>query len=312
MRFVPGRLAGVARLSLAMARLRLRELRNFYRYPRRLRFARTGGAGLRVVLYGIPFDDWNQPLTSPELWEGIEQVAEVVRVPGSPLFAPADGRPTVFIPMKDIHATHLPRGSRALAPDRTSIAFLADKGRFASYLALAALSNYRPLHYPDAAHAVFPCVVKRVDLSASVGVAVARSRAHLDEILADTIFHGHPYLLQELVPGHTECVACFVCRQGKVLWDCTFETDMDGPAIVKHEGSGRNRRQIDTPPEVIAAVEEVLVPLDYDGFCVIDYKVPADGEAKILEINPRLGGTLLRPEHLPQLREAISCMLAAV
>jgi len=87
---------------------------------------------------------------------------------------------------------------------------------------------------------------------------------------------------------------------------------MDGPAIVKHEGSGRNRRQIETPPEVIAAVEEVLIPLDYDGFCVIDYKVPEDGEAKILEINPRLGGTLLRPEHLPQLREAIRCMLAAV
>jgi hypothetical protein len=312
MRFSPSRLANVVKLSLAMARLRLRELRNFYRYPRRLQFARDGGEGLRVVLYGVPFDDWNQPLTSPELWEGIEQVTEVVRVPGSFLFAPADNMPTVFIPMKDIHATRLPRGCRTLAPDRTSIAFLADKGRFASYLALAALSNYRPLHYPDPEHAVFPCVVKRVDLSASVGVAVARSRAHLDKILADTIFYGHRYLLQELVPGNTECVACFVCRQGRILWDCTFETDMGGPAIVKREGSGRNRRQIQTPPQVIAAVEEVLIPLDYDGFCVIDYKVPGDGEAKILEINPRLGGTLLRPEHMPQLREAISCMLSAV
>jgi len=311
MRFLPSRLAAAAKLRLAMARLHLREVRNFYRYPRRLRIARHGSEGLRVVLYGIPFDDWNQPLISPELWEGIEQVTEVVRVPAFPFLAPADDKPTVFIPMKDVHATQLPQGCRTLAPDRTSIALLSHKGRFASYLALAALSNYRPLHYPDAEQAVFPCVVKRVDLSASVGVAVARSRAHLDEILADVIFYGHPYLLQELVSGSTECVACFVCGRGRILWDCTFETDMDGPAIVKREGSGRNRRQIQTPRKVIAAVEEVLTPLDYDGFCVIDYKVADDGDAKILEINPRLGGTLLRPEYMPQLREAISCLLSA-
>ena len=86
---------------------------------------------------------------------------------------------------------------------------------------------------------------------------------------------------------------------------------MDGPAIVKREGSGRNRRQIPTPPQVVAAVEEVLIPLAYDGFCVVDYKVPDGGVAKIIEINPRLGGTLLQPELMPQLREAIACLLSA-
>ena len=311
MRFMPSRYSDVVKAILAEARLSLREIRNFYRYPRRLRFRRDGGERLRVVLYGIPFDDWNRSLASTELWQGIERVTEVVRRPAFPFFAPANDAHTIFIPMKDIHAARLPHGCRTLAPDRTAIALLADKGRFASYLALAALSNYRPLHYPDPDHAVFPCVVKRLDLSASVGVAVARSRAHLDEILAGTIFDGHPYLLQELVPGNTECVACFVCRQGRSLWHCTFETDMDGPAIVKREGSGRNRRQIPTPPQVVAAVEEVLIPLAYDGFCVVDYKVPDGGVAKIIEINPRLGGTLLQPELMPQLREAIACLLSA-
>jgi hypothetical protein len=308
---MPSRYSDVVRVFLAEARLGLREIRNFYRYPRQLRFRRAPGERLRVVLYGIPFDDWNRSLASPELWQGIERVTEVVRRPAFPFFTPASDPDTIFIPMKDTHAARLPHGCRSLAPDRTSIAFLADKGRFAAYLALAALSNYRPLHYSDPDHAVFPCVVKRLDLSASVGVAVARARAHLDEILAGTIFHGHPFLLQELVQGNIECVAYFVCRQGRALWTCTFETDMDGPAIVKREGSGRNRRQIPTPPQVIAAVEEVLIPLDYDGFCVADYKVPDGGDAKILEINPRLGGTLLRPEHMPQLREAISCLLSA-
>ena len=42
------------------------------------------------------------------------------------------------------------------------------------------------------------------------------------------------------------------------------------------------------------AVRGVLAPLNYREPCVIDYKIADDGRVQILEINPRLGGTLSR------------------
>lgn len=84
-----------------------------------------------------------------------------------------------------------------------------------------------------------------------------------------------------------------------------------GNAVLIEAQVQRQRPQ--SPPDPDAArshrrYKENPIPLAYNGFCVVDYKVPDGGDAKILEITPRLGCTLLRPEHLSQLREAIACL----
>ncbi len=202
--------------------------------------------------------------------------------------------------------------ARALASRSASLDILSDKAKFAAYLSANGLGEYCPATYPDPEVATYPYVLKRVDLSASVGVSMVHSRAHLSELLREPAFFGRRYLLQELVPGRTECVTYFLLRQGHVLWTCSFATDMDGPAVVKHENNGRNRRVIETPVNAVNAVEKILAPLAYSGFCTTDYKVMENGSVKIIEINPRFGGTLLSREYVPQLRSAIVFLLSTI
>jgi len=54
-----------------------------------------------------------------------------------------------------------------------------------------------------------------------------------------------------------------------------------------------------------------LKPLKYSGPCNIDFKINPEGSLKILEINPRLGGSLMQKENRDLLKEAIDQILMA-
>src|SRR5207302_7684152 len=95
--------------------------------------------------------------------------------------------------------------------------------------------------------AIFPCLLKRTDLSASLGVAVAQSPEHLDELLRTRTFAGHPYILQEAMPGNVEYATYCVCKDGRVLWSCSFATDIGAPIAVKRQDNALARQAIATP-----------------------------------------------------------------
>lgn len=312
----PGRLSrhyveGVIAVLWKILRVQVQEVRNFRRFPLRLKFTPSEGPGLRVILYGLPYADWNRTLTDRALWQDLRVVSELRRIPGVRWLLPWSTRNTVVIPMKTAHTVNAPRRYRGLIPDRRSAHILADKHAFQHYIADNGLTPYAPETFTSPDTAMFPCVVKRLDLSASVGVEIARSREHLDEILQSGLFTGQRYVLQAVVPGVVEYATFCVCDGGKVLWDCTFASTMSGPAVIKNEDNGKNRVIVTTPPEVLRQFETVMAPLNYRGPCVIDYKITDDGRVQIFEINPRLGGTLLLRMHAGLLREALGHILAA-
>lgn len=269
------------------------------------------GLGLRVILYGLPYGDWNATLSDRKLWQDLKVVSEMRRVPGFRWLLPRYTDRTVLIPMKTSHTMDAPRRFRTLIPDRRSTLILGDKDAFQAYMAENGLMAYTPATYATPDEAAFPCVVKRLDLSASVGVEIAISRTHLEEILQSGLFSGHPFLLQALAPGILEHATFCVCDGGRILWEATFVSTMGGPAMIKNEDNGKNRRIVTTPPEVLKQLEAVLAPLDYRGPCVIDYKIADDGRVQIFEINPRLGGTLLLKCNAGLLRQALGHILAA-
>ena len=289
----------------------MQEVRTFRRFPTRLQVAPAEGPGLRVILYGVPYGDWNATLADPKLWRDLKVVSELRRVPGFPCLLPRSTERTVLIPMKASHTVDALRRYRTLIPDQRSALVLANKSTFQAYMVENGLMAYVPATYASPDEAVFPCVVKRLDLSASVGVEVALSRTHLEKILQSGLFSGQPSLLQALVPGTLEYATFCVCDGGRVIWDATFVSTMGGPAMIKNEENGKDRRIVSTPPEVLKQIETVLAPLKYRGPCVIDYKITHDGRVQIFEINPRLGGTLLLKANAGLLREALGHILAA-
>ncbi len=63
-------------------------------------------------------------------------------------------------------------------------------------------------------------------------------------------------------------------------------------------------------PEDIDLFEHFLRPLRFNGPANIDFRRRADGSIVILEINPRFGGSLMRPEYVADLRAAVGAILA--
>jgi hypothetical protein len=309
------RLIGQLTIFLGIIRQHLRELRVFLRFPLRQKFSPSAmRERTLVLLYGIPYADWNAALAEASLWQEIPGVAEVIRIPAfllaSTIIARRFKGRAVVIPAKIEHGYRLPEGCESLSPDMRSIDLLENKGRFAAYMRGHGLLDLCPATYANAAEASYPCVLKRADRSSSWGVAVVRSEAEVEGLLRSPMFSGRQVVLQALVAGVVEYATYCVCKNGNILWHCTFVTEVDRPETVKSEDNVLQRRIAPTPARVLEQIQRTLAPLAYSGPCNLDYKLDADGDMRILEINPRLGGSLMLPEYSTELRQALGCIVA--
>jgi protein-tyrosine-phosphatase/predicted ATP-grasp superfamily ATP-dependent carboligase len=100
-----------------------------------------------------------------------------------------------------------------------------------------------------------------------------------------------PVLEQELVPGIGIGIECLYAR-GKLLWHFAHER--------LHEGTGGGlgsgsfyRKSIAAPPALLRAATALLDDLGWHGVAMVEFKYdPASGRSWLMEINPRLWGSV--------------------
>ena len=81
-RFSSRYLEGVGSILWTILRVHIEEARAFRRFPMRLRMTPAAGPGLRVIPRGLPYGDWNATLSDRKLWQDLEVVSELRRIPG--------------------------------------------------------------------------------------------------------------------------------------------------------------------------------------------------------------------------------------
>jgi len=81
---------------------------------------------------------------------------------------------------------------------------MADENAFKRYIDDNGLTGYAPATSASPDTAAFPSVVKRLDVSASVRVEIARSRDPSTRVLQSGLFSGRRHILQARVPGTVE------------------------------------------------------------------------------------------------------------
>ena len=97
-------LQGVLAVRLKIFLVRMQEVRTFFRFPRQLEFG-AHRRGRRVILYGIPYADWNATLSDCGLWSSLPGVARVLRLPATPYGSGARAD-DVVVAMKTRVETH--------------------------------------------------------------------------------------------------------------------------------------------------------------------------------------------------------------
>jgi len=270
---------------------------------------------VHLIVYGIHVPEWTAALgPGAPVWAEIPEVAGVTMVPAgcdpppSPDEFP-DG--TVLIPLMEPHIRSRPRGFRELAPAIDAVDLLADKRAFSDYVRARgpALQRLVPRTYDRPEDATFPCLIKRTSLNGGNGIVLLRDRAHLEKILAAPAWRDVDYILQEFIACPTDYVTHAVYRDGTMIWHCSFAHAPAGNDPIRRGGRYQDSPLFHPPAKVLAQIERFMRPLGYNGPCCIDYKIKPDGDVCVLEINPRLGGSLMKPHNVSPLARLLRCII---
>lgn len=136
----------------------------------------------------------------------------------------------------------------------------------------------------------YPVVVKPRRGSSSTGVTVCESFAELQRVTERTREEHGPILFQEFIPNGGE-------RGVYTLYD--WSSDLVGLTVQERlrsrppdGGPSTYRRTVsDTPLESLA--DEFLQTIGWKGLAMLEFRIDArTGEAKLIELNPRLWGSL--------------------
>lgn len=256
-----------------------------------------------VKIHGRHSPDWMAALhPRSTLWTLLERSAKPATKLGSLR------RKRIVVPLMERHAASMPANCFALAPDRTALAVFGDKALFRRYASANGLAHLLPAAI-DPANPSFPAVLKRTDLNSANGVTLVMSREELASRLDEAPWRGERVILEEHVASLTDYVTHMVCDRGRVLWHCTYRYALDGEQVMRGAAQSPPIDRVEASADDIANFERLLRPLRYDGPANIDYRRRADGSLAIFEINPRLGGSLMRPENAHDLAAAFDAII---
>lgn len=272
-----------------------------------------GRSAVAVTIFGLHAPSWTQALgPGGAVWRSLPQVVRV-RLAEDPETRPdLEGVDRdVLVPLMERHILERPRGFHVLLPSATAVGILADKKRFAAHLAEHGLADVAPRHHASIEVAPFPFVLKSPCQHSGRDIFIVRSerdraaaRARFGEALAG-------FAVQDFVDVPVDyCVHC-VCVGGRVIRHAAVEFQLPPDRRVRGPGVATAARRVDASARLLGRIEAVLAPLAYGGPCNVDYKIDADGTERILEINPRLGGSLMHPGFVNALRDVLGTILAA-
>lgn len=267
------------------------------------RTAVAGAALPEIEILGQHSPSWMEALApSAPVWPLLDGVATPARG------GLGDGARRIVVPLMEAHIVAVPRGCHALVPSREALVTLADKARFARHAAEAGVVHLLPATIP-LGWPTFPAMLKRTDLHSGLGTVPVTSLDDLRSKLVSPPWLGQRVLLQELIPARTDLVTHVVCVRGRIVWHQSYAYPLASDWQVRGPVEGQTMHPWRASPSDIRQFESLLEPLGFDGPANIDYRRRPDGSLAILEINPRLGGSLMRPDTVADLAGALAAIV---
>lgn len=108
------------------------------------------------------------------------------------------------------------------------------------------------------------------------------------EVAAAMLAAGSGVLAQEWIPGRREGVTLFIA-DGQVLAACGHVAYRTSPPL---GGASVVRESICPPQDTLTASAELAKAIGFEGVCEVEFRRDAAGRPLLMEINPRLAGTI--------------------
>ncbi|MCW5773848.1 MAG: hypothetical protein KIT16_19555 [Rhodospirillaceae bacterium] len=272
----------------------------------------AAGRGVSVVIHGIHTPDWMAALEpAAPVWRHLPGVTRVSLAASDPEPNLAEdmaaGLLPIVIPLMEPHIRALKPDQPALRPHAEALELLSDKLLFDLYAERFIGKDMAP-HYASLETLRYPCIVKSARLNGGQGIAVARTPADLAAAMTEPGWLGMPKTIQAYVPGRREYVTHAVCQSGAVLWHATYRYDMPPDVAVRGPGAHLAIRRRQTTRKALGFIRRLAADLLYDGPLNLDYRLEG-GILQVFEVNPRLGGSLMMPEHLDDLAGALRAII---
>lgn len=262
-----------------------------------------------VSVFGTAYPNWLVRLAPDgDIWAKLPTVRSVSLHEDGWLGRETAPEQRFVLPLLERDIRACPAGW-GLVPRAAELEVLADKARFARYMQATRLERFAPQTFWSQESVRYPAVVKRTDLWAGYGIKIVNSPEELAATLDEEMWVGHPTVLQEFVEGSLEYVLQAVVVKGLLVWHAAFEIVIPPTRPIRHPNTGETVRHVDIPARELFVLQSIIAPLNFSGPINFNYRRRPDGSVALFEINPRLGGSLFRPESAPILVSAIDTIM---
>ena len=268
---------------------------------------------IQLVVFGRHSRDWQDALAPhSSVWSGSDLIGHVVHTRSKIKDLRRQTRQDYYqivLPLMEAHARAVPSTMASCSVEPEQMEILADKGLFAAYMRQSKFARWVPELYTSLDDIVFPCVFKCTRRNGGQGIYRLVDRAQLDDLARSTLSAGEGFIVQAWVGGFSEYVTHAVFQKGRMIWHTTFQFDLACEQSIRDArvtGISDSLR-VDTPATLVQALERIAGDLNLSGPVNIDYKL-VDGQPLILEINPRLGGSLMRPVNKDLLGQVLAVL----
>lgn len=266
-----------------------------------------------VVIYGTHSDDWIAALgPTAEVWHRLPfQVSVFHAVDSDKAIEILNNLPSnaCVIPLLEVHALSMPHRGQSLSPEVKVIEILSDKGKFARWMKRSGYRKYIPKTAEGKPLRLYPQLVKKKRMNAGQGQIVVSNKAEMKHLVVQSEWISREWISQQAIPSKQEYVWHVLCNNGEVLWSVLMKYTLPGDISIRT--SAQAAPTIATLPSAsLEPLFKVMKKLNYTGPANIDFKL-LNGKPILFEINPRLGGSLLRPEFIDHLAEALIVIVSS-
>lgn len=160
-------------------------------------------------------------------------------------------------------------------------------------MAIAADAGVRvPKNYASIEEAEVPFVVKPTNLSSAKGIRYCfteENKRMMYPIYADLCIDNN-YIIQEYIVGQG-CGYEVYCSDGEILTEYGHIRLAEWPI----RGGSSVLRERYIHPDMRPIAEEILTAVPWTGFAMFEFKLTPSGELVLIEVNPRIWGSINQP-----------------